>query len=93
MNLGSRLGRPIDADILGVFRIGFGLLMLWEAWRFWHYGWIEAYWLAPAVNFKYYGFSWVQPWPGDGMYVHFLVLGLCSPLRFVARDEEPGRAE
>src|SRR5215216_4921419 len=34
--------------------------------------------LKPAVTFTYYGFSWVKPWPGRGMYIHFFVLGLAA---------------
>src|SRR4030095_6617651 len=34
------------------------------------------YYIEPIFYFKYYGFSWVKSWPGHGMYVHFVALGL-----------------
>ncbi len=52
--------------------------MLWEVYRYFTYGWITRYYVEPVINFTYYGFSWVKPWPGRGMYIHFLVLGLAA---------------
>lgn len=66
--------------------------MLWEVYRYFTYGWISRYYIEPAVNFTYYGFSWVKPWPEPGMYIHFLVLGLaaaCVMLGFLYRIAAP----
>ena len=60
----------VDASALVVFRVMFGLIMLVECWRFWSKGWIERHYIEPDFFFKYYGFGWVEPWPGDGMYWH-----------------------
>ena len=54
--------------------------MLWEVYRYFTHGWITRYFVEPAVTFTYYGFSWVKPWPGPGMYIHFFVLGLAAAL-------------
>jgi len=40
------------------------------------HGWVAAEWIEPPFHFKYYGFSWVEPWPGNGMYVHWATLGV-----------------
>lgn len=74
----SRLFTPVDAASLSVFRIGFGLIMFVEALRYLGSDWIHRYYIAPVFHFKYYGFGWVEPWPGDGMYYHFVVLGLLA---------------
>ena len=58
----------VDASSLAFFRISFGVVMLVEVWRFVDHGWIERYFIDPEFMFKYFGFGWVQPWPGDGMY-------------------------
>jgi vitamin K-dependent gamma-carboxylase len=58
----------------------FGAIMLWECWRFWSKGWIERHYIAPEFHFKYYGFEWVQAWPGDGMYWHFAALAVLALL-------------
>ena len=34
--------QPVDGSALAVFRIAFGLLMLWEAWRYLNRGWVES---------------------------------------------------
>jgi hypothetical protein len=58
----------------------FGLILLVECWRFWSKGWIERYYIEPEFLFKYYGFGWVEPWPGEGMYWHFAALAVLSLL-------------
>jgi hypothetical protein len=66
--------KGVDASSLVVFRIGFGLIMLWEVWRYWSYGWIAKYYIEPDFHFKYFGFEWIQPWPGEWMYVHYALV-------------------
>ena len=74
----AALFEPVDISFLVFFRILFGGIMLWEVYRYFSYGWISRYYVEPVVNFTYYGFSWVKPWPGRGMYIHFFVLGLAA---------------
>ena len=74
----QKLFNPIDISFLVVFRIGFAVIMLWEVIRYWRHDWIHAFYVEPDFYFKYYGFEWVQPWPGDGMYYHFVVLGILA---------------
>ena len=73
-----RLFRPVDNSFLIFFRIVFGAIMLWEVCRYLTRDWISRYFIEPIVLFTYYGFSWVKPWPGRGMYVHFYVLGVLA---------------
>jgi vitamin K-dependent gamma-carboxylase len=74
------LFEEVDASSLVFLRVAFGLIMLVECWRFWSHGWIERHYIDPDFFFKYYGFGWVQPWPGDGMYWHFAGLAVLSIL-------------
>lgn len=74
----QHLFTPIDASSITVFRIGFGIIMLWDVWRYYANGWVEKYYIQPEFYFKYYGFEWVQPWSGDGMYIHFAIMGICA---------------
>jgi vitamin K-dependent gamma-carboxylase len=76
--LGAALFEPVDISFLVFFRVLFGGIMLWEVYRYFSYGWINRYFIEPALTFPYYGFSWVKPWPGRGMYIHFFVLGLAA---------------
>ncbi len=73
-----RLFSPVDIASLVFFRIAFGALMLWEAARYFYFGWIETLFIAPHFHFTYYGFDWITPWPGNGMYWHFFGLGLLA---------------
>jgi len=86
------LFKPVDISFLVAFRIIFGGVMLWEVYRYFTNGWIRRYFIEPVVTFTYYGFSWVKPWPGEGMYVHFFVLGVaaaCVMVGFLYRFAAP----
>jgi hypothetical protein len=83
------LRQPIDGASLGVFRAGFGLMMLVSIIRFWTRGWIDELYVRPAMFFPYWGLSWVEPWPGAGMYVHFAVLGVLAALIMVGLWARP----
>ena len=76
----DRLEEPIAPYSLAIFRIMFGLLMCWEVCRYFYADWIQRYYMAPEFLFKYLGFEWVQPWPGDGLYWHFGLLGITAVL-------------
>lgn len=76
--IGEALFQPIDNASLVAFRIFFGALMLASVIRFWAYGWIRDIYIAPPFHFHWLGFSWLDPWPGLGMYIHFAVLGVAS---------------
>ena len=77
-NLRKNAFAPIDIASLVVFRIAFGLLSLWHIWPLLSRDWIRPFWLEPRLLFKYYGFSWVHPWPGNGLYIHCVVLGILA---------------
>ena len=88
----AALFRPVDISFLVFFRVVFGGIMLWETYRYFSHGWIGRYFVEPTVNFTYYGFSWVKPWPGRGMYIHFVVLGVaaaCVMVGFLYRIAAP----
>src|SRR5215213_6440654 len=70
--------RPVDIAWLVFFRVAFGSIMLWEVLRYFVGGRIRRYYIEPTIFFSYFGFDWVKPWPGDGMYFHFVVLGVLA---------------
>jgi len=77
--LAPRLFVPVDIRFLAVFRVYFAAMMLWTLWDdFFAGNRIAELYIEPAFRFSYHGFSWVQPWPGDGMYWHFAGLAICS---------------
>lgn len=76
----STLLEPVDAASTAVFRIVLGLVLAWDAARYMGYRWIDEYYILPKVHFTYLFFEFVQPWPGQWMYVHFAALGFLALL-------------
>jgi hypothetical protein len=73
-----RFFAPVDGASVAVFRILFGAIMLVEVYRYFSRGWIHEYYIAPKFHFTYFGFGWVKPWPGNGMYWHFALMGVAA---------------
>lgn len=69
---------PISVLPMVCFRVLFGVIMLWEVGRYFQNGWIDRYYIQPSFFFTYAGFDWVKPWDGNGMYLHFYILGLLA---------------
>ncbi len=74
--LARRLFAGVDIAALVWFRVVFGALMMIEVWRY--FPAIADTYIAPELHFTFHGLGWIQPWPGDGMYVHFGALGLAA---------------
>jgi vitamin K-dependent gamma-carboxylase len=72
--LSRALDRPVDAASCAAFRVMFGALLVLSTVRFLSRGWVAEYYQAPRFFFSYWGFSWIKPWPGVGMYLHYAVL-------------------
>ena len=70
--------RRVSPTSLAAFRIIFGVLGVVAVIRFVAMGWVTELYVEPAHHFAYYGFGWVKPWPGWGMYLHFALMGLAS---------------
>ena len=74
----ERLFEPVDAASIAVFRIMLGAILVWEVWRYFDAGWIREYYIEPQFTFRYYGFEWVRPWPGEWMHAHFAAVGVVA---------------
>ena len=70
--------RPVDIAGLVWFRVCFGAIMVWEVGRYLAYDRVRAWYIEPDFHFTYFGFSWVSPPPGDGMFVVFGALGVLA---------------
>ncbi|MDV2479354.1 MAG: HTTM domain-containing protein [bacterium] len=73
-----KLFEPVDASSIVFVRVAFGLLIPWELSYYWPH--IENMFLGSPVHFTYYGFGWVQPLPGVGLYYLFAIVGVLSIL-------------
>lgn len=74
------LFRHIDNSALIIFRIIFGFLIFMESVGSIFTGWIRRTLIEPQQTFSFIGFEWLQPLPGNGMYVYYAVMGLCGLL-------------
>lgn len=70
------LYRRVDNSSLIVFRIMFGFLIAAEAWGAIATGWIKRTLIEPNFTFNFIGFDFLQPLPGDWMYVYYAIMGL-----------------
>jgi Vitamin K-dependent gamma-carboxylase len=74
----SGITRPVAIAPLVVFRITFGLLMLFSLLRFWWLGWVTSVYVLPKFHFTYMGFEWVRTLGNTGMHVLFLAVALAA---------------
>ena len=86
--LWHRLNAPVDNASLVLFRIAFGVLMLWNTVRYLLADRVCRYYLDPQFHFKYLGFEWVEPLPDFWLHALFYfqaALCLCIALGFLYR--------
>lgn len=74
----NRLFAEVDASSLAVMRICFGLIMIWEVYRYFKFNRINRYWVYPEFNFTYLPFDFVVPLAGNGMSILFIIIGVIS---------------
>jgi vitamin K-dependent gamma-carboxylase len=74
----SVLTQRVDGSSLAVFRVALAGVLVYEVARYFAHGWIREYWIEPAFHFTYFGFEWLRPLPGLGMYVVFLTMGAAA---------------
>ncbi|MDX2172562.1 MAG: HTTM domain-containing protein [Bacteroidota bacterium] len=72
--LNNFLFKQVNIAPLVVFRIAFGLLMFASITRFIIKGWVYKMYILPKMYFPFYGFEWVKPLSGMGMYIVFALL-------------------
>ena len=74
--MGKFLFRHIDNSPLIVFRIIFGLLLFLESWGAILTGWVAKTMVEPKFTFNFIGFEFLQPLPGNGMYIYYIIMGV-----------------
>ncbi|MEL7159181.1 MAG: HTTM domain-containing protein, partial [Bacteroidota bacterium] len=74
--LNEWLFRRVSIAPLVVFRIAFGLMLLYGNYRTYAKGWIKELYIDPTFHFSF--FTWMTPLEGNGMYVVFAILAVCS---------------
>jgi vitamin K-dependent gamma-carboxylase len=78
LTLADRLFAPVDIASLVYFRVLFGAILLVDVVLYFHNRWIAMEFVRPRFHFTYYGFEWLRPLPGNGMYWLFGALALLA---------------
>ena len=81
--MASRLFKAIDNAPLILFRIFFGFLLACETFGAIATSWVKSNFIEPKYTFSHIGMDWLQPFPGNGMYYYFAVMGLLGLLVMV----------
>jgi hypothetical protein len=74
------LQESIDPHILGLFRIAFGLFMVYEMIVYFQIGLIKNMFVLPAINFQYDFFRWLKPMPETWLNILLALMLICSIL-------------
>lgn len=69
------LFKQIDNSPLLIFRIFFGILVSLECYGAIATGWVKKNLIDTEFTFNFIGLDWLQPLPGIGMYLYFIVMG------------------
>ena len=68
----------MDIASLVYFRVLFGAILLADVGLYFRNGWIAMEFIRPRFHFTFYGFQWLRPLPGNGMYVLFAAMGVLA---------------
>lgn len=70
------LFKHIDNSALIIFRVFFGLLITLESFGAIITGWVKQTLIEPKFTFSFIGLDWLQPLPGNWMYLYFCIMGI-----------------
>ncbi|MFK8036830.1 MAG: HTTM domain-containing protein [Crocinitomicaceae bacterium] len=74
----NRFQKPVSIAPLAMFRVIFGIMVLFSTLRFILKGWVHDLYIKPKYFFTYYGFDWIKPLNETGMYTIFFVMVICA---------------
>lgn len=74
------LQKPSEPYILGLFRIGFGIFMIYEIIDYFRIDLIRNMFVLPAINFQYDFLKWLHPLPEIWMNILLGLLLVCGLL-------------
>ena len=72
------LRADVDAGSLAVFRMVFGAIVTWGAWRALDSGHVAEAYGDPSYLFRWWLFEWVRPLPGIWLSIAFVAIGIAA---------------
>lgn len=76
--LQALLSRPVKSDVLGLFRVFFGLCLLYELWYYVDIDLLNMGLRQPVMLFPYEGLEWIRMLPGKGMEMVLFLLMIAA---------------
>ena len=74
----ARLFEPCDIASVVFFRIAFAGIMLCHVGLFIGRRYVNDIFVVPPHHLSYFGFEWVRPLPGDGMWIVYYLMGVAA---------------
>ena len=71
------IGKPVDSRMLGLYRIGYGLFMVYTMLNYFRIELVKKMFVEPHLNFSYDYLYWIKPLPESVMNV---IIGLLAGL-------------
>ena len=78
IKLKNTLTRQVNILPLVYLRVVFGVVMIWEVWRYFDRDWVRTHYMLSPLSFPYLGLEWLQPLPGYGMVWVFVLVAVCG---------------
>ena len=78
LKITNTLSQPVSVAPLQVLRMAFGGVMFLGIIRFFSKGWVFELYIKPKLFFTYYGFEFIKPLSGLGMYWVFALMALAA---------------
>ncbi|MEZ4827359.1 MAG: HTTM domain-containing protein [Bacteroidia bacterium] len=85
----SFMFRPVSAHGLGIFRISFGAIMLWEMLYFVKLDFVPVFLTEPELLFHYDLLHWLNPLPAPLMWLLIVALIVCCGLIVLGKWYRP----
>ncbi|MEP7165899.1 MAG: HTTM domain-containing protein [Ferruginibacter sp.] len=76
----KKIFQPVDNSPLIIFRIIYGFLLFYHVMAYLLNGTVHRNFIEPPFTFTYIGFEFLQPLPGNGMYLYFGFMALLALL-------------
>ena len=78
VTLDQWLFKQVDNSALVAFRIIFGLLLACEAFGSIATGMVRRQFVEPKFTFTFIGFDFLEPLPGNWMYIFYCIMGVAG---------------
>ncbi len=77
-NIKNYLSKPVDISSMAIFRIFFGIIIIYEGFRYVNLQAFTVAYLEHPFNFKFTYFEWIEPLSLQNMQILHIILGMAG---------------